>query len=485
MQNSYGFPWTSRRSLPWLGIAAMAMALVAHGEGAADEPTPAASPGSPVIHAEVPASVFDGIGNDALAAKKAPGFVLAVVRDGTLTYAKGFGYADIGRRIRVETATRFAIGSITKQFTAVAVLLLAERGALALDDPLSKYYPAFPNASAITLQMLLNQTSGLHNYPRTDEHAWPLSGTIDLKTILSVLATDKPDFAPGTRWEYSNANYAVLSAIVAKVSGLDEGAFLQHAIFGPLGMTESGYGLAAQTERTATPYVGSESFTPQPPISLDLYAGAGAVVSSAPDLALWDVALINGRVLNESSMKKLWDAGRLADGTPIHYAMGFVPATLGGHREVWHNGLAPGAGGVCYNAIFPDDKLAVIVLSNGNDFQGVAENMTSRVLAAYDAPVEDSRITAIAKDWFHRLQTGTVDLSKVAPAFAQRLTPDFLAQIQASLANTGEPTDWVYLGSQTVPGAVFYRYSIRWAGATHTWSVGLTPEGTIAGSRLQ
>jgi CubicO group peptidase (beta-lactamase class C family) len=462
----------------------MAIALVVRGEVAADEPLPAASPGAPVSRAEVPASVFDGIGNDALAAKKAPGFVLAVVRDGTLTYAKGFGSADIERRIQVEKDTRFAIGSLTKQFTAVAVLLLAERGALALDDPLSKYFPAFPNASAITLQMLLNQTSGLHNYPKFDEHAWPASGTIDITTILSVLATDKPDFAPGTRWEYSNANYAVLSAIVAKVGGEGEGAFLQHAIFGPLGMTASGYGVEAQS-RTATPYVGSTSFTPQPPISLDLYAGAGAVVSSAPDLALWDTALMNGRVLNESSMKMLWDAGRLADGTAIHYAMGFVPATLGGHREVWHNGLAPGAGGYCYNAIFPDDKLAVIVLSNGYDFQGIAENVTSRVLAAYDAPMEDPRITAIAKDWFHRLQTGTVDLSNVAPAFAQRLTPDFLTQIRDSLAGTGDPTDWVYLGSQALPGAVYYRYSIRWAGATHTWSVGLTPEGKIAGSRLQ
>ena len=148
-------------------------------------------------------------------------------------------------------------------------------------------------------------------------------------------------------------------------------------------------------------------------------------------------------------------------------------------------GYTPRAGGYCYNAIFPDDKLAIIVLSNGSDFQGVAERITSRVLAAYVATVEDPRMTAIAKDWFHRLQSGTVDLSKVAPAFAQRLTPDFLSQIHESLAGAPDPTDWVYLGSHAVPGAVIYRYSITWAGATHTWSVGVTPEGKIAGSLLQ
>ncbi len=466
-------------------LGAMVVAFALHGEAASGEPTAATTPSTLVNGEAVPASVFDAIGNDALATKRAPGFVFAVVRDGTVTYAKGFGFADIGRQIAVERDTRFAIGSLTKQFTAAAILLLAERGKLALDDPLATYYPAFPNASTITLRMLLNQTSGLHNYPFLAEHDWPVSGPIDLDKIVSLLIADKPDFAPGTRYEYSNANYTVLSAIVAKVGGTDEGAFLQRNIFGPLGMSASGYGFSAQTAETATPYAGSGSFTVQPPFSLDLYAGAGAIVSSAPDMALWDAALMSGRLLNQSSMQQLWTAGNTASGAPIQYAMGFVPATLGGHREVWHNGLAPGAGGYCYNAIFPDDKLAIIVLSNGSDFQGVAERITSRVLAAYVAPVEDPRMTAIAKDWFHRLQSGTVDLSKLAPAFAQRLTPDFLSQIRESLAGAPDPTDWVYLGSHAVPGAVIYRYSITWAGATHTWSVGVTPEGKIAGSLLQ
>ena len=451
--------------------------------------------------AEPPATVFDRIGADALASQKAPGLAIAIVRDGQIVYVKGFGLADVAHKVPVEPDTRFAIGSLTKQFTAASILLLAERRKLGLDDQLSKYLPSFPNASAIKLHMLLNQTSGLHDYPFIREHPWPLSGPIELETLVAILATDTSDFAPGTRWEYSNANYALLSAVIAKASGLDEAAFLQQNVFDPLKMTSSGFGYEAQRQPgLAKAYQGRAPFQPQPSASLDLFAGAGAVVSNAPDVAAWDIALMQGGLLDASSMRALWSAGKLQSGASTGYAMGFIPATLAGHREVWHNGLAPGAGGYSYNAIFPDDKLAVVVLSNGYNFDGVPEQIVSRVLAAYDssaswpattiappspAPGEDPAVTMRAKDWFHRLQTGTVDMSRVEPTFAQRLTPALLAQIRASLAGEGIPTDWVYMGSQTVPGATIYSYWIRLAGVPHVWSIGLSPAGKIAGSQLQ
>lgn len=450
--------------------------------------------------AEPPPTVFDTIGAEALASQKAPGMVVAVVRDGKLVYVKGFGLADVAHKVPVASDTRFAIGSLTKQFTAVSVLLLAQRRKLGLDDQVSKYVPSFPNASAITVRMLLNQTSGLHNYPFLSERPWPMSGTIALDTLLGMLASDPSDFAPGTRWEYSNANYALLAAVIAKASGLDEGVFLQQNVFDPLKMTSSGFGYAAQRQPgLAKAYQGRAPFQPQPSASLDLFSGAGAVVSNAPDVAAWDIALMQGDLLDPRSMQALWTAGKLKTGAGTGYAMGFVPATLAGHREVWHNGLAPGAGGYCYNAIFPDDKLAVIVLSNGYNFDGVAEQIVSRVLAAYDssaswpvtivppspAPGEDPAVTRRAKDWFHRLQTGTVDRSRVEPTFAQRLTPAFLAQLRAALVTEGTPTDWVYVGSQTAAGVTVSSYWIRLSGVPHIWSIALTAGGKIAGSQLQ
>jgi D-alanyl-D-alanine carboxypeptidase len=444
--------------------------------------------------------VLDRIGADALATNKAPGFTFAVVRDGKLRYVRGFGVADVERNVPVTAQTRFAIGSLTKQFTAVSLLLLAQRGTVALDDSLVKYLPAFPNAAALTLRMLLNQTSGLHTYPELGRHPWPLSGPSTVDALVPFFAADKPDFAPGTRYAYSNTNYALLAAVIAKASGLDEAAFLQRNVFEPLGMTATGFGFAAQQlPGLAAPYLGRADFEPQSPLSLDLFSGAGAIVSNAPDLALWDVALMHGALLDASSTHALWTAGTVDTGESTGYAMGFVPALLAGHREVWHNGLSPGAGGYCYNAIFPDDDLAVIVLSNGYSFDGEPERMVARTLAAYDprvasamsaaaasspAPGEDPAITARAEEWWHRLRSGTVDLSQVDTQFARSLTPELLASVEASLAGS-EPAEWTYLGSQSVSGAVYYRYRIRVDGVEHVWSVGLTADKKIAGSRLQ
>jgi D-alanyl-D-alanine carboxypeptidase len=122
---------------------------------------------------------IDALAEDVLASGGAPGFAVAVVRDGAIAYARGFGMRDVERRLPVTPETPFAIGSISKGFTAAAVLWLSHDGKLALDDRLAEYEPHLPNAGAITVRQLLNQTSGLHNYPLLSEHAWPLRGTIE------------------------------------------------------------------------------------------------------------------------------------------------------------------------------------------------------------------------------------------------------------------------------------------------------------------
>jgi D-alanyl-D-alanine carboxypeptidase len=331
-----------------------------------------------------PPAAFDAIAARALAKNGAPGFSFAVVHRGRTVYARGFGLADVSRNEPVTAGTRFVVGSISKQFTAAAVLQLRDAGKLGLDDPLARYLPSLPNANAITLRMLLNQTSGLHNYPLTTEHPWPLTGAIAPARIFAFLATDRPDFAPGARFEYSNTNYAALAGVVTRASGMPYDAYLQRKIFAPLRMASSGAGLAAQNLPHATPYVGATAFTvPTPIISLDLFYGAGDVVASAADLARWDTALIHGTLLGPQAMHDIWTPPRLPDGHDGPYAMGFVPDTVAGHREVWHNGLSPNAGGYCYNAIFPDDDLAVIVLSNGSDFSERPEAMVREVIDAY------------------------------------------------------------------------------------------------------
>ncbi len=342
---------------------------------------------------------FDTIGQQIFEQNRAPGFAFLVCAGGSVVFEKGYGVADIAADEPVTPETRFAIGSLTKQFTAAAVLLLQEEGKLSLEDKLESYVSGMPNGSHITLRMLLNQSSGLRNFPFTREHNWPREGVILPDQLICRLKTDKPDFAPGERWAYSNTNYAMLAQVIAQVSELSYADFLLRRIFSPLGMTQTSNGFLAQ-EGIATPYewTGTSFAAAEPPLSLDLFYGAGSLVSTVQDISRWNMALLSNRLLKAESLQELCTEGRLPGGKPTGYAMGVVPAMIGSHRQVWHNGYTPRAGGYCFNAIFPDDGLGIIVLSNVSvpSFRGMPEQMVRDVLALYEPqnmrPTEPSRV---------------------------------------------------------------------------------------------
>ena len=334
---------------------------------------------------------FDAIGRQAFEQNRAPGFAFLVSLGGRIIFAQGFGVANIAANVPVTADTRFSIGSLTKQFTAAAVLLLQENGELSLEDTLESFVPGMPNGRRITLRMLLNQTSGLHNFPNTREHSWPLAGVIRPNQLIRLLKTDKPDFAPGEQWAYSNTNYAMLAEVIAEVSGISYGDFLLGRIFRPLGMERTSNGFFSQKE-IATPYewTGSAFAAVDPPLSLDLFYGAGSLISTAQDMSRWTNALMSNGLLKAESVRELWLEGKLSSGKPVGYAMGFVPAMIGLHRHVWHNGYAPRAGGYCFQAIFPDDGLGIVVLSNASvaSFRGVPEQIVREVLTLHDAQTE-------------------------------------------------------------------------------------------------
>jgi len=439
------------------------------------------------------------IGKAAYDQQRAPGFSLAVWYKGQVVFANGYGYADVANKTLVTAGTRYSVGSITKQFTAASILLLAERGKLSVDDRLSRFLPEMPNADKITLRMLLNQTSGLHNYPLMSEHKWPLEGQIDSKKLFAILKTDKPDFAPGEQWEYSNTNYAALAEVVAKSSGIPFDQFVQQNILAPLVMTASGLGYQAQKEM-ATPYEGAAgNFAPVAlPLSLDLFYGAGNIVSSANDLMRWDATLIGGRLLKPPSMRELWTAGKLANGQAVDYAMGFVPASIGGHREMWHNGYAPLTGGYCLNAIFPDDQLAVVVLSNSPDavFRGVPEQIVHDILAMIDPRVsasqqvssaegteEDSRTQALARKMFEGLSIGKPDRNILSREMNTALTSAQIAQSSKQLSALGHLIQMsMKQRSRMGNGSgVNYTYLGFFTGGVRQIQIFVTSEGRVGG----
>ena len=449
---------------------------------------------------------FDQIGEQVYKEQAAPGFSLVVWSHDNVVFAKGYGLADVASKTSATPDTRFAIGSVSKQFTAAATLLLAQQGKLSLDDKLAKYLPDMPNADKITLRMLLNQDSGLHNYPNTREHNWPMSGSIPPEKIIAVLKTDKPDFAPGEKWEYSNSNYAVLAFIVARVSGIAYPNFLTQKVFTPLAMSSSGSGFAEQSQ-AATPYEGTAgNFHPaQPRLSLDLFYGAGSVISTAQDLARWDAALINGKLLNADSMHLLWTNGTLASGEPTRYAMGFIADSIGDHREVWHNGFSPKAGGYCYNAIFPDDGLAVIVLSNASEstFRGKPEKIVSSVLALYDPRVaqlantspantvspanaskDEPNVHSLAMKLWDQMSTGKPDRSLFTSEMNSAMTPELLASAQPGLQGLGKLESLNLIDRTNVKGGTSYLYSAQFSTGTHKISIFIAPDGKVGGYRV-
>ncbi len=431
---------------------------------------------------------ISGIAASVFAQGGAPGMAIAVVRDGKVVYSGGYGYADPASRAAATPQTRFAIGSLSKQFAAVSVLSLVQHGKLSLNDKVATFFPKLPNADEMTIRELLNQTSGLHNYPDTREHAWPLSGSVDPGAIIDVLATDKPDFAPGAHYAYSNSNYTVLAAIVQKVTGMPFAQYLQQSIFSPLGMSRSGYGYALQqTGDLAVPYVAGK---PAPKaVTLDLYAGAGAIVSTASDMALWDEALLGGSLLDAQGMNLLFTPGRPADAQSI-YGMGFIVDTLDGHPYMWHNGYAPGAGGYCYNAIFPQQHLAVVILTNGDisSEQGKPETLAARIFESY-VPVRalqaDPAITALAKEVLRGFQNGNIDRAEMTPSFSAFVTPAILAQAKAAWSSLGEAQSFTLTSTSAQEGATQYLYRVEFPdGVVKTVYMAIA-DGKVSGFTLR
>lgn len=400
-----------------------------------------------------------------------------------------YGLADTEKHIPISAETRYAIGSISKQFAAVAVLQLSDQGKLSLDDALAKYLPTIPNADRITLRMLLNQTSGLHNYPNTSEHDWPNHGSIPTARLIAIMAQDKPDFPPGTRFEYSNTNYFALAAVVTQVSGEPFSDYLHQHIFELLGMAGSGDGFASQ-HGLAIPVGGQGD--PHHPNSLDLYQGAGSVVSTAGDLLRWDQALLDRRLLKPESMRLLWSAGQPATGTST-YAMGFVTASISGHREVWHNGLTPTAGGYNLNAIFPDDRLAIVVLSNGPDFQPEPEKLVKMVALRFlgesaiqgSGGPEDPAVTALARKVYTQMRAGGVDPALLSPQMASLLTSDALTKQKPVFDQLGDPTKLTLESRSTSAQGITWRYLADFPAAQLHVTISIGQDGKVAGYLLQ
>jgi CubicO group peptidase (beta-lactamase class C family) len=332
-----------------------------------------------------PESVVDRMLSE-LTNGRTPGMAVLVSRDGRTLLEKGYGYASLEHQVLVTRETKFRIGSITKQFTAAAILRLQEQGKLSVEDPLSKFIPDYPRGTEVRLHHLLTHTSGIHSY--TDKPGFFETVTVPIKStdeFIRSFENDPYDFSPGARWSYSNSGYFLLGYIVSKVSGQSYADYLRTQFFEPLGMSDTGvYRNGDILAHDATGYT-QDGSTLRRALDWEMSraGAAGALYSTVEDLARWNEAVFAGRVLNAASLQAAWKPVSIASpGQPADegYGYGWFIGTFRGLREIWHAGGLHGFASQLLR--FPDQHLSVVVLANaGPPARGLAPEALSHDIA--------------------------------------------------------------------------------------------------------
>ena len=393
-----------------------------------------------------------------------PALSLAIVRNGVLLYAHAYGEAQLAAAAHparpATSATRFPIGSISKQFTAAAILLLAEQGKLSLDDPVARFLPTLTAARDITLRDLLAHTAGYQDY-FTEEYipaATQRPTTVD--AILNTWATRPLDFDPGTEWGYSGTNYVVAARIVELASGVPFFAFLQKNILAPAGITDAVLADDPQPQNSddATGYIRYALGPPRlaPKTGRNWLFGMAALSMTATDLARWDISLINQTLLHSASYSALESEVRLRDGRPTGYGLGVMlreVTTLRGARLTVLEHPGEISGFRSGNYIVPQVGAALVILTNA-EYSDAVQHLARRLqgvlgfatpAAALNTPAQirradstaDSPQAIRARAVLEGLAHGEFDRTQLTPDAAATFTPVAIEDIRDSLAALG------------------------------------------------
>ena len=393
----------------------------------------------------------DDLVREQMRLRHVPGLALAVVRDGRVVKEQGYGLASVELNAPVTPATVFEIGSVSKQITAAAVMLLVEEGKVGLDDPVAKYLPEAPAEwGGVTVRHLLTHTSGLKNY--TGLAGFELTERLKRDEFVRRIAAHPLAFAPGEAHSYGNTNYNLLGFVVEAASGRPYWEFVQERIFRPLGMTST----ADRDPRNVIPnraagYEWEGGRLVGRDYDLTDVFSAGAIVSTVRDLVRWDAALESERLLKRSSLELVWSPVRLNGGKSYPYGFGWYIESLRGHRVVRHNGQT--AGFAASIARYTDDRLTVIVLTNLGTI-GLAGRINQQVAKLYvpalslrelgGRPDPDARLTARLRDALAGLLSGRPS--------AEAFTPERFKAVTSESAKG----NWQTLASYGAPGALTF-----------------------------
>jgi D-alanyl-D-alanine carboxypeptidase len=482
-----------RRATSIAGLTGLLLPAVACGQAA-----PAAAPGqaaatSAPAATSTPAQVeaLDAFVQRSMQTRQFPAAAVAVIKDGTIVVAKGYGLSDVEKGIKATEQTVFQLASVTKQFTAAAVLMLVEDGKVSLDAKVTDMLPGLPAAwNPVTVRHLLTHTSGIPSYTDTFRVNKVTDSRVFTPDGILALVKDAPlQFTPGERFAYCNTGYYLLGMVIEKASGKPYGTFVTERIFTPLGMTSSGYDdygdarpMRAKGYNTANGQTTPAEHThPSQPFA------AGALVSTVVDLAKWDAALGARKLLKPASYDAMWTPMRLNDGSPSTYAMGWVVEPYRGRPRQAHGGGITGFS--TFIARFPDDRITIVALVNqgggaaGPLVDGIADIYVPGVKEAGPKPLADTdaKTTAFVKEVITLAAKGETKAEWLTPDFQAFMLPERIKQGPQMMGRHGPLNGFDLMEESTRDGARFRVYRATFGTTAMRVQVVLSPEGKIAG----
>jgi D-alanyl-D-alanine carboxypeptidase len=436
---------------------------------------------TPAISARI-----DRMAKDEVHAGRTPGVAIGIVEDGRLVYARGFGFANLAKHVPMTPDSEFFAGGLTMQFTAAAILLLAQDGKLTLDDHVTKYVPEFHLGAQVTIAQLLTQTSGLPNYTQVKGIASDLTRTVKPSALLVLVDGLKAVAPPGTAYANNPVNYLLAGLIVERVSGVPLSDYLEQHIFLPLVMNHSFLaGDNGISPSHAAGYARSgRGFAVAPTWDPAWLGGESGLVSTIYDLAKWDIEM--PVLLRVDSVRTMFSP-TASDG-PTHYGMGWVIDRRGGKDFVWANGEISGYRAM--NALLPEQQVGVIVFSNVDSLHGgsvtIPEELGARILDIVVPPTStrlDNAIVTQAKEWLERLASRHLDRSELTPAFSTYLTDDLIAR--ENFAAMGPLQSIVPIASSAESnGDTRYEFLVRYPRAQYHYLFEVTHDGKVDGITL-
>jgi D-alanyl-D-alanine carboxypeptidase len=431
---------------------------------------------------EIPGALreqVDALARKALSESGVPSASIAIVQAGAITYAQAYGDARIDPHTPAAPAMRYSIGSISKQFTAAAVLLLEEDGKLSLDDPVSRFVPNLTRGNEVTIRELLSHTSGYQDYWPQDYVMPSMLQPVTADKILDLWARKPLDFDPGTQWQYSNTNFVIAGLIVEKASGKPLLQFLSERIFTPLGMKSVmniDQGRLTETDATGYMRYAIGPLRPSPKEGKGWLFAAGELAMPAEDLAKWDISIINQTVLKPASYAAMERETVLKNGLGTHYGLGVSVRNEQGQRAIAHGGEVSGF--TATNMVFPDKKIAVVVLTN-EDAVPASADLAKKIAALLFRDADAAKQEEQAQAIFAGLQQGKIDRALFTDNCNSYFTEQALKDFGDSLGPLGTPTEFTQESRSERGGMTFRLFQVHFAQKTLEALEYIMPDGKI------